>query len=230
MCRPGVAQRRPGRRAVVPRGNRPARPHQLPVRTGPREPAVWRVAAPRGPSGPTRGADGTAHGMFTDIGMQAFAERPAASCRQPERRHVGAPWTPKTSSPPGGADRATGPGWHVGPEIAAHRSSAPASWNTTWPRPSPSSVSTPAGAVRQRRREVDGITGGRDAPAVSLLMGCLPLVGAGCPWVTMLGTSAKASLRARQELDEFLLAQAMEHDSTTLFRPVIHGTGPHSPL
>jgi Domain of unknown function (DUF4158) len=45
-----------------------------------------------------------------------------------------------------------------------------------------------------------------------------------------LGWRAPTTLELK-ELDEFLLARAVEHDSPTLlFRPVIHNTGQNSPL
>ena len=47
---PGAAERRRDRRAPVPRGDRPARPYPAPPGSGPRPPAVRRVAAPPGPT------------------------------------------------------------------------------------------------------------------------------------------------------------------------------------
>ena len=71
----GAAERRRSRRAALPRGDRAARPHPRPRGARPRPPPVRRMAAPRAPASRRARAARTAHEMFTEFGMEAFAER-----------------------------------------------------------------------------------------------------------------------------------------------------------
>ena len=72
---PGAADRGGSGRAALSRGDRAARADPRPGRARPRPPPVRRMAAPRAPPARRPRATTPAHELFTEFGMEAFAER-----------------------------------------------------------------------------------------------------------------------------------------------------------
>ena len=141
---PGAAERRPGGRRAVPRGDRAAEAHPAPSGDRPRAPPVRRVAAPREPPG--RCARAAAHGprdarRDRDGGVRRACPSRAAGDRragaQADGRHARRP------DRPGAADRAARP----------RRAVQPGDRRPALPQPADRRVA-PAQRVHQARHPV----------------------------------------------------------------------------
>jgi tetratricopeptide (TPR) repeat protein len=105
-----AAERGPERRRLVPRGDRPARPHPAPPRTGPGPPALRRMAAPPEPAQrrPRTAPDRPRHVHRNRHGGLRRARPPRTGRRRRDRpptHHRGA----RHAHPPRGPDRPPGP-------------------------------------------------------------------------------------------------------------------------
>ena len=141
----GAAERRRARRAAVPRGDRPSRPHPDPRRAGPRAPALRGVAAPPRPARRcARAAPGSPRDADRDGGRGVRRARPPRAGGHRRDRAPTHDRIQPTSSP---RRRRRSPGSPV-PGIPTRRSapscsSARARSSGTCGRCSPSSASAP---------------------------------------------------------------------------------------
>ena len=143
---PRAAERRRGRRAPVPRSDRPAGPHPAAPGAGPRAPAVRRVAAPGAP--PRRRARAAAHrprACSRRWASEAFAER-----ARRELRATGETARKRTRRrQDDGADRPGGPDRPAGPRRAVEPGDRRPAVHQPAHRPVP-----PGQGVRQARHQL----------------------------------------------------------------------------